>query len=109
MRVLSSQMIAIELPNHTMQQHATRTPKPSRVLPPLCAMRWVLRLGAPLRKFACYVGERHTRHKRPELGTHGMRGSKPAGFSGVGERAARSLDRVSRRRGPRGKFTIRAC
>ena len=39
-RVLSSQMIAIELPNHTMQQHATRTPKPSRVLPPLCAMRW---------------------------------------------------------------------
>ena len=40
MRVLSSQMIAIELPNHTMQQHATRTPKPSRVLPPLCAMRW---------------------------------------------------------------------
>ena len=30
-----------------------------------------------------------------------MRGSKPAGFSGVGERAARSLDRVSRRRGPR--------
>ena len=39
-------------------------------------------------KFACYVGERHTRHKRPELGTHGMRGSKSAGFSGVGERAA---------------------
>ena len=30
-----------------------------------------------------------------------MRGSKPAGFSGVGERAARSLERVSRRRGPR--------
>ena len=30
-----------------------------------------------------------------------MRGSKPAGFSGVGERVARSLDRVSRRRGPR--------
>ena len=30
-----------------------------------------------------------------------MRGSKRAGFSGVGERAARSLDRVSRRRGPR--------
>ena len=30
-----------------------------------------------------------------------MRGSKPAGFSGVGEGAARSLDRVSRRRGPR--------
>ena len=30
-----------------------------------------------------------------------MRGSKPAAFSGVGERAARSLDRVSRRRGPR--------
>ena len=42
-----------------------------------------------------------TRHATPELGTHGMRGSKPAGFSGVGERAARSLDRVSRRRGPR--------
>ena len=38
---------------------------------------------------------------RPESGTRGMRGSKPAGFSGVGERAARSLDRVSRRRGPR--------
>lgn len=37
----------------------------------------------------------------PESGTRGMRGSKPAGFSGVGERAARSLDRVSRRRGPR--------
>ena len=37
----------------------------------------------------------------PELGTRGMRGSKPAGFTGVGERAARSLDRVSRRRGPR--------
>ena len=36
---------------------------------------------------------------RPESGAHGMRGSKPAGFSGVGERAARSLDRVSRRRG----------
>ena len=31
-------------------------------------------------KFACYVGERHTRHTRPESGTHGMRGSKPAGF-----------------------------
>ena len=30
-----------------------------------------------------------------------MRGSKPAGFSGAGERAARSLDWVSRRRGPR--------
>ena len=30
-----------------------------------------------------------------------MRGSKPAGFSGAGERAARSLDQVSRRRGPR--------
>ena len=39
--------------------------------------------------------------KRPELGARGMRGSKPAGFSGIGERAARSLDRVSRRRGPR--------
>ena len=37
----------------------------------------------------------------PESGTRGMRGSKPAGFTGVGERAARSLDRVSRRRGPR--------
>ena len=23
-------------------------------------------------KFACYVGERHTRHTTPELGTHGM-------------------------------------
>ena len=42
-RVLSSHMIAIELPNHTMQQHATRTPKASSVLPPLCAMRWLLR------------------------------------------------------------------
>ena len=28
----------------------------------------------------------------PESGTRGMRGSKPAGFTGVGERAARSLD-----------------
>ena len=28
-----------------------------------------------LRKFACYVGERHTRHGTPESGTHGMRGS----------------------------------
>ena len=36
-------MIAIELPNQTMQQHATRTPKASRVLPPLCAMRCALR------------------------------------------------------------------
>ena len=27
---------------------------------------------------------------RPELGARGMRGSKPAGFSGVGERAARA-------------------
>ena len=42
-RVPSSQMIAIELPNQTMQQHATRTPKASRVLPPLCAMRCALR------------------------------------------------------------------
>ena len=37
-RVLSSQMIAIELPNHTMQQHATREPKASRVLLLLCVM-----------------------------------------------------------------------
>jgi hypothetical protein len=42
-----------------------------------------------------------TPRKSPELGTRGMRGSKPAGFNGVGDRAARSLDRVSRRRGPR--------
>ena len=48
-----------------------------------------------------YGGKTHTAHIRPELGARGMRGSKPAGFSGVGERAARSLDRVSRRRGPR--------
>ena len=39
-RVVSSQMIAIELPNHTMQQHATRPPKASRVLLLLCVMRW---------------------------------------------------------------------
>ena len=31
-------MIAIELPNHTMQQHATREPKASRVLLLLCVM-----------------------------------------------------------------------
>jgi hypothetical protein len=36
-----------------------------------------------------------------------MRGSKPAGFSGVGERAACSLDRVSRRRGPRRAALVR--
>ena len=35
------------------------------------------------------VGLGHTRHTRPELDTRGMRGSKPAGFSGAGEQAAR--------------------
>ena len=35
-------------------------------------------------KFACYTWEGHTRHTRPESGTRGMRGSKPAGFGGVG-------------------------
>jgi hypothetical protein len=56
-----------------------------------------------LAKFTCYTyrGKTHTAHIRPELGTRGMRGSKPAGFGGVGDRAALSLDRVSRRRGPR--------
>ena len=42
-----------------------------------------------------YGGKTHTAQIRPELGARGMRGLKPAGFSGVGERAARSLDRVS--------------
>ena len=46
-RVLSSQMIAIELPNHTMQQHATREPKASRVLLLLCVM--------PVRESRCDV------------------------------------------------------
>ena len=37
----------------------------------------------------------------PRRAASGPAPSKPAGFSGAGERAARSLDRVSRRRGPR--------
>ena len=42
-------------------------------------------------KFACYVGK-DTRHTRPESGTHGMRGSKPAGFmERVSERRAHSV------------------
>ena len=42
-----------------------------------------------LAKFTCYTyrGKTHTAHIRPELGTRGMRGSKPAGFGGVGELA----------------------
>ena len=37
-------------------------------------------------------GKTHTRHnKASESGTRGMRGSKPAGFSGVGERQVRML------------------
>ena len=55
------------------------------------------RLAAPVQHLQHGVSD-----ERPELGARGMRGSKPAGFSGVGERAARSLDRVySRCRGPR--------
>ena len=49
-RVLSSQMIAIELPNHTMQQHATRPPKVSRVLLLLCVMRCGARVGSRSRR-----------------------------------------------------------
>ena len=53
-RVLSSQMIAIELPNHTMQQHATREPKASRVLLLLCVMPVRdTRCGAPAARVIC--------------------------------------------------------
>ena len=53
------------------------------------------------RALGCEWGGKTHTALGPESGTRGMRGSKPAGFTGVGERAARSLDRVSRRRGPR--------
>ena len=52
-------------------------------------------------------GKTHTAHDARVRHAWDVRGSKPAGtmqgpgFSGAGERAARSLDRVSRRRGPR--------
>ena len=55
-RVLSSQMIAIELPNHTMQQHATREPKASRVLLLLCVM--------PVRESRCDVCHAHVGRTR---------------------------------------------
>ena len=54
-----------------------------------------------------YGGKTHTAHIRPELGTLGMRGSKPAGFSGVGERAARSLRSLRRSQRQRCRLTWR--
>ena len=82
------------------------------LLPTCCAsqavqlVRWPLLPTAPC-STRCSASSHVKRGKDthgttgPESGTRGMRGSKPAGFTGVGERAARSLDRVSRRRGPR--------
>ena len=57
-------------------------------------------------KFTCYTGERHTRHNKARV-RHAWDARLEAGrvqrmaSVRVGERAARSLDRVSRRRGPR--------
>ena len=49
-----------------------------------------------------YGGKTHTAHKAIELGTRGMRGSKPAGFSGVRERAALTEVCARPRGAPRG-------
>ena len=42
-------------------------------------------LLAPLQVHILHGGKTQTAHIRPELGARRMRGSKPAGFSGVGK------------------------